>query len=39
VVSRIGIPAGRIAFKDVKVVSVRTRDLGDIQLEPIPDHP
>jgi hypothetical protein len=39
VVNRIGMPAGQIAFKDVKVVSGRTRDLGDIQLEPIPDHP
>ena len=28
----------RIAFNDVKVVSGRTRDLGDIQLMPIPDQ-
>ena len=29
----------RIAFNDVKVVSGRTRDLGDIELKPLPDHP
>jgi hypothetical protein len=37
-VPQIGRPE-RIAFDNVKVVSGRTRDLGDIQLKPVPDGP